>query len=214
MMKNYNFTADEAMGWIRICRPGSIIGPQQRYLCWYEAQLRKLAAEKEAAASAQVLLNQNKERKKLIESSPKKATPRSPVRTTTTPRSPNSKINIATKSPNSPSKSNTTTKSTAKKTSDHTPSPSKHLRTSLEQAAAKKIKNSASKGNSDELLAQSFSSQMFTDLKTLAGPSAQNATQIAQDDSSSIAMSVQMQIEAKKAQPRKRKRALSKKEPA
>ena len=35
MIKNYDFTADEAMGWIRICRPGSIIGPQQQYLVSY-----------------------------------------------------------------------------------------------------------------------------------------------------------------------------------
>ena len=121
MMKKYNFTADEAMGWIRICRPGSIIGPQQRYLLWYEAQLRKLAAEKEAADTAQILINQNKERKKLAESSPKKATPGSPVSSrtrtpTTTPRSPNTKLNTAQKSPNnSPHKSNATQKSTSKK---------------------------------------------------------------------------------------------------
>ncbi|OHT12136.1 hypothetical protein TRFO_03780 [Tritrichomonas foetus] len=39
MMKFYSFKADEAIGWIRICRPGSIIGPQQRYLLWYEKEL-------------------------------------------------------------------------------------------------------------------------------------------------------------------------------
>lgn len=32
MMKHYRFTAAEAIGWIRICRPGSIIGPQQHYM--------------------------------------------------------------------------------------------------------------------------------------------------------------------------------------
>jgi hypothetical protein len=31
-MKHYKFTAAEAIAWIRICRPGSIIGPQQNYL--------------------------------------------------------------------------------------------------------------------------------------------------------------------------------------
>ena len=25
-------TAAEAIGWLRICRPGSVIGPQQQYL--------------------------------------------------------------------------------------------------------------------------------------------------------------------------------------
>ncbi|XP_035291805.1 dual specificity protein phosphatase CDC14B isoform X2 [Anguilla anguilla] len=32
MMKHYRLTAAEAIAWIRICRPGSIIGPQQNYV--------------------------------------------------------------------------------------------------------------------------------------------------------------------------------------
>uniref|UniRef100_A0AAY4A9Y3 protein-tyrosine-phosphatase n=1 Tax=Denticeps clupeoides TaxID=299321 RepID=A0AAY4A9Y3_9TELE len=32
LMKHYRFTAAEAIAWIRICRPGSIIGPQQNFL--------------------------------------------------------------------------------------------------------------------------------------------------------------------------------------
>lgn len=32
IMKHYKFTAAEAIAWIRICRPGSIIGPQQHFL--------------------------------------------------------------------------------------------------------------------------------------------------------------------------------------
>lgn len=32
MIKHYGFTAEEAIGYIRICRPGSVIGPQQTYL--------------------------------------------------------------------------------------------------------------------------------------------------------------------------------------
>jgi len=32
IMKHYKFTAAEAIAWIRICRPGSIIGPQQEFL--------------------------------------------------------------------------------------------------------------------------------------------------------------------------------------
>ncbi|XP_038558261.1 dual specificity protein phosphatase CDC14AB-like isoform X2 [Micropterus salmoides] len=31
-MKHYRFTAGEAIAWIRICRPGSVIGPQQNFL--------------------------------------------------------------------------------------------------------------------------------------------------------------------------------------
>jgi len=32
MMKHYKFTAAECIAWCRICRPGSIIGPQQNFL--------------------------------------------------------------------------------------------------------------------------------------------------------------------------------------
>jgi cell division cycle 14 len=35
MIKKFEFTAAEAIGWIRICRPGSIIGPQQQFLVKY-----------------------------------------------------------------------------------------------------------------------------------------------------------------------------------
>ncbi len=32
IMKHYKFTAAETIAWIRICRPGSVIGPQQNWL--------------------------------------------------------------------------------------------------------------------------------------------------------------------------------------
>jgi len=32
-MKHYRFPAAAFIGWIRICRPGSILGPQQNWLC-------------------------------------------------------------------------------------------------------------------------------------------------------------------------------------
>lgn len=31
-MQNYLFTANEAVGWLRLCRPGSVIGVQHRFL--------------------------------------------------------------------------------------------------------------------------------------------------------------------------------------
>ena len=31
-MKHYGFTAAEFIGWVRVCRPGSVIGPQQHFL--------------------------------------------------------------------------------------------------------------------------------------------------------------------------------------
>lgn len=36
MIKKFGFSAPEAIGWIRICRPGSIIGPQQQFLIDYD----------------------------------------------------------------------------------------------------------------------------------------------------------------------------------
>ena len=37
LMRSRGFTAREAMGWLRIMRPGSVIGEQQHYLCEVEA---------------------------------------------------------------------------------------------------------------------------------------------------------------------------------
>eukprot|EP00961_Rhodomonas_salina_P274844 3712982-Rhodomonas_salina.1 len=42
MMKHLDFTADEAIAWLRICRPGSVIGPQQRFLEQQEQHMRSL----------------------------------------------------------------------------------------------------------------------------------------------------------------------------
>ncbi|NXU51255.1 CC14A phosphatase, partial [Turnix velox] len=39
IMKQYKFTHAEAIAWIRICRPGSIIGPQQHFLEEYQPLL-------------------------------------------------------------------------------------------------------------------------------------------------------------------------------
>ncbi len=40
MMSKHWFTAREAIAWMRIVRPGCVIGPQQHYLEWMEARLR------------------------------------------------------------------------------------------------------------------------------------------------------------------------------
>nr|XP_023668966.1 dual specificity protein phosphatase CDC14A isoform X2 [Paramormyrops kingsleyae] len=39
LMKHHGFTAAEAIAWIRVCRPGSIIGPQQHFLEEKQASL-------------------------------------------------------------------------------------------------------------------------------------------------------------------------------
>ena len=44
MMKHHGFTAREAMGWLRIVRPGSVIGDQQDFLCCVEEADGDLAA--------------------------------------------------------------------------------------------------------------------------------------------------------------------------
>jgi len=45
LMKNYGFRAPEAIGYLRILRPGSVIGPQQQYLVAMEAKIRRNAPD-------------------------------------------------------------------------------------------------------------------------------------------------------------------------
>lgn len=40
-IKNYQFNAADFIGWIRICRPGSILGPQQHFLIEQEKGLKE-----------------------------------------------------------------------------------------------------------------------------------------------------------------------------
>jgi len=40
-MKHYYFPAADFIGWIRIARPGSILGPQQNYLIEIEKTMRE-----------------------------------------------------------------------------------------------------------------------------------------------------------------------------
>ncbi|XP_028968271.1 dual specificity protein phosphatase CDC14C-like [Galendromus occidentalis] len=54
IMKHFRFSAAEAIGWIRICRPGSVIGPQQHWL-----------EEKQAYLWLQGDIYRSKERKRL-----------------------------------------------------------------------------------------------------------------------------------------------------
>jgi cell division cycle 14 len=42
-MKHYKFRAPDFIGWIRIARPGSILGPQQQFLCDKEASMHLLS---------------------------------------------------------------------------------------------------------------------------------------------------------------------------
>ncbi|KAF8566773.1 hypothetical protein P879_05112 [Paragonimus westermani] len=57
LMKHYQFTSHEAIAWCRICRPGSIIGPQQQWMdlkqaeCWQSGELYRAAHRKAAEQS-------------------------------------------------------------------------------------------------------------------------------------------------------------------
>ena len=44
-MKHHGFTARQAMGWLRVVQPGSVIGQQQQYLCAMEGPMRRAAAD-------------------------------------------------------------------------------------------------------------------------------------------------------------------------
>lgn len=44
-MKHYKITARAMIGWIRICRPGSVLGPQQHFLCEKESAMHALTSK-------------------------------------------------------------------------------------------------------------------------------------------------------------------------
>ncbi|KAG2436372.1 hypothetical protein HXX76_006679 [Chlamydomonas incerta] len=62
IMKHYRFTAEEVIGYIRVCRPGSVIGPQQNFIremearMWHEGEMYRAARGLPKAAPAGQLL--------------------------------------------------------------------------------------------------------------------------------------------------------------
>jgi cell division cycle 14 len=44
-MKHYDFPAADFIGWIRLCRPGSVLGPQQQFLVEIEPECKKWGNE-------------------------------------------------------------------------------------------------------------------------------------------------------------------------
>lgn len=80
MIKHFGFSAEEAMGYIRICRPGSVIGPQQHYLLHYAPRLlEEGAALRKAAglgASAAVAITATSRAADLREQQPVRRSPR------------------------------------------------------------------------------------------------------------------------------------------
>ena len=59
MMCRHGFTAREAMGWLRVMRPGSVIGKQQDYLCEIERDIkhRKAPRQKLRRSDSETLLS-------------------------------------------------------------------------------------------------------------------------------------------------------------
>ncbi|XP_056248048.1 dual specificity protein phosphatase CDC14AB-like [Seriola aureovittata] len=64
LMKHFRFTAAEAIAWIRICRPGSIIGPQQNFL---EEKQHSLWVQGDVHRSKQKLVQQRLSRRQQLQ---------------------------------------------------------------------------------------------------------------------------------------------------
>jgi len=76
IMKHYRMTAKDVIGWMRICRPGMVIGPQQQFLeklqglMWKEGDaMRSLAITKESL-SVQMPIYPNANKELAVPSSP------------------------------------------------------------------------------------------------------------------------------------------------
>jgi cell division cycle 14 len=51
-IKTFGFNGPEFIGWARLCRPGSVLGPQQYFLCEYEQEVNKLRSNTKHAEIA------------------------------------------------------------------------------------------------------------------------------------------------------------------
>lgn len=61
IMKHYKFTAAESIAWLRVCRPGSVIGPQQQFLeekqSWLWAQGDLFRSQNKSALNINSITN-------------------------------------------------------------------------------------------------------------------------------------------------------------
>ncbi|KAM8851101.1 dual specificity protein phosphatase CDC14AB-like isoform 3-T3 [Spinachia spinachia] len=64
LMKHFRFTAAEAIAWVRLCRPGSIIGPQQNFL---EEKQHSLWVQGDVHHSKQKLIHQRQSRRQQLQ---------------------------------------------------------------------------------------------------------------------------------------------------
>lgn len=83
LMKHYGFTAKEVIAWMRICRPGMVIGPQQQYmekiqqLMWEEgvaAGYIEMPMESSESSSADAIIKTVEETARIQSDSPTSTT--------------------------------------------------------------------------------------------------------------------------------------------
>ncbi|OMJ93672.1 hypothetical protein SteCoe_3372 [Stentor coeruleus] len=65
-MKHFDFPAADFIGWIRLCRPGSVLGPQQQFLIEIEPEVRKWGQEYRALRNDLKIINEKKEESKTV----------------------------------------------------------------------------------------------------------------------------------------------------
>ncbi|OMJ75408.1 hypothetical protein SteCoe_25448 [Stentor coeruleus] len=59
-MKHFDFPAADFIGWIRLCRPGSVLGPQQQFLVEIENEVRKWGQEYRGIRNDMKIINSEK----------------------------------------------------------------------------------------------------------------------------------------------------------
>lgn len=78
-MKHFNFPARDFIGWIRLCRPGSVLGPQQQFLVEMQSKCMRWGEEFNKADSALAdhmrSLDLHEEPKNSLDMSPRKFYP-------------------------------------------------------------------------------------------------------------------------------------------
>lgn len=65
-MKHFNFHAADFIGWIRLCRPGSVLGPQQQFLLEIEEECKKWGNEFKGKSAIKVNTTYQTEENKIM----------------------------------------------------------------------------------------------------------------------------------------------------
>ncbi|KAL3934397.1 MAG: hypothetical protein SGARI_003398, partial [Bacillariaceae sp.] len=76
LMKHYRMTAPEVISWMRICRPGCVIGPQQQFLqdlepiMWQEGEMMRSLSQSTRPSSKSTTTKNGKKKKKATPPTP------------------------------------------------------------------------------------------------------------------------------------------------